>query len=146
MVALSYAYYSFGIHRNWEMSAGFWGDCAMNANLREWLPMMLRCAPGLVVAGAALIGIAIWGTAFVSSPLGLGLITLAVLACPLNMVRTMIINRRRAVSGDLSTLASCCIPGQTAMSMPEASAHDRLAALHTRRAVLERELAELQRS
>jgi ABC-type transport system involved in multi-copper enzyme maturation permease subunit len=118
----------------------------MSTGLRKWLPMVLCSAPGLVVAGAALVGIAIWGTAFVSSPLGLGLITLAVLACPLNMVLTMIINRRQAASGASSTVTSCCMPGQNMESTPTDSPADRLATLRDRRVALERELAELQRS
>jgi hypothetical protein len=36
----------------------------------------------------------IWGTAFVNPPLELGLITLAVLACPLNMGLTTLMNHR----------------------------------------------------
>jgi hypothetical protein len=116
----------------------------MHTQVRRWLPMMLCSASGLVVAGAALIGIAIWGVAFVNSPLGLGLITLAVLACPLNMVLTMLRNRRQAASGSSSRMSSCCMPGQSEVSTPTDSPVERLAALRGRRVALERELAELQ--
>ena len=115
----------------------------MSTRLREWLPMVLCSAPGVVVAGIALIGIAFWGTAFANSPLGLGLITLAVLACPLNMVLTMMINRR-AASGSSSAMASCCMPGQTVICAPASSAADRLRELRVRRTALEREVVELR--
>jgi hypothetical protein len=118
----------------------------MNYGRGTRLSILLCSAPGLVVAGAALIGIAVWGAAFVNSPLGLGLITLAVLACPLNMVLTMIINRRQAASGHSSGLANCCMPEYSTGSTQADSSADRLAVLRKHRAALEHELAELQQS
>lgn len=60
----------------------------MSTKLRKWLPIALCCLPGIAVAAVVVLGLAFSSTAFGTSldePLGLALIALAVLACPLSM-------------------------------------------------------------
>jgi len=115
----------------------------MNVNFRAWLPIVLCCVPVIAIAALVGIGIAVGGAAFSTSfggPLGLGLIALALLACPVSMGLMM---RRQRESNQNSApasslpLASCCLPGGEVPA-------DQLAALRARREALERELAEMQ--
>ncbi|MGH2523396.1 MAG: hypothetical protein ACRDH2_12910 [Anaerolineales bacterium] len=119
----------------------------MNAKLRKWMPIALCCLPGVAVAAIVGIGVAAGGAAFgtwLGGPLGLGLIALAMLACPISMGLTM--RRQRGATQQQNSapgasqavpMASCCLPGE------ETSA-DQLVALRARREVLEREVAEMQ--
>lgn len=118
----------------------------MNAKLRKWLPISLCCLPG--VAAIAIVGIglivgeATFGTLF-AGPLGLSLIALALLACPLSMGLIMW-RSRNATPGSSSEMTNCCAPDETLAALEAALPADRLAALRERREALERELAELQ--
>jgi hypothetical protein len=112
-------------------------------NVKRWLPIGLCCLPG--VALVALIGIrGIAGGATVNNalqgPLGLGLIGLAVVACPLSMGLVMLANRNKAHADKPENVANCCLPDY------RASTHetDRLVALRTRREALEHEIADLR--
>ena len=123
----------------------------MKSILRKWLPVALCCVPGVAVAGVVGIGLAAGGAALGSSfggPLGLALIGLAVLACPVSMGLMML---RQRGSSEVSSrigvptpeMADCCLPGQV-MPVSEAGASGEwLAALRAQREALERELAEL---
>ena len=118
----------------------------MSAKLRKWWPIGLCCLPGVaavaivgfgLIAGEAAFGISLGG------PLGLGLVALVMLACPLSM-GLMMWRGRNTASGSLSSRASCCAPDETAISFGAASSAERLATLRDWREALERELAELQ--
>ena len=120
----------------------------MNTKAVRWLPIALCCLPGVAVAALVGIGFAVGGAAFGASfggPLGLGLIALAVLACPLSMVWMMGRgSQRKPATGSASVMADCCAPGEQAPATDSAGSN-RLAILRSRREALERELAELQR-
>ena len=116
----------------------------MSAQLKRWIPIALCCVPGIAIAVIVGIGIAFGGTAISASPLGsgslgLGVIVLAMLACPISMMLMMRRGMRQNASGHSSILADCCAPGEQAS--PESA---RLTALRTQREALERELAEMQ--
>ena len=115
----------------------------MNTKLRKWIPIAICCLPGVAIAAILGIGIAVGGAAVGSSlggPLGIGLIVLAALACPLSMYWMMTRRRRlsqKVTSNGSQTMADCCAPGEEASS-------DRLESLRTQRESLERELAKMQ--
>lgn len=118
----------------------------MNAKLRTWLPIGLCCLPGMAAVAIVGFGLIAGETAFGTSlggSLGLGLVALAILACPLSM-GLMMWRSRNTAPGRLSSMASCCAPDEAAASFGATSPAERLAALHDRREALERELAELQ--
>ncbi len=119
----------------------------MNAKLRNWLPIGLCCLPGVtaiaIVGIGLVVGKAAFGTLF-AGPLGLGLIALALLACPLSM-GLMMWRSRNAAPGSSSSMASCCAPDAAIAAFEAELPADRLAALRERREALEREVAELQR-
>ena len=117
----------------------------MNTKLQKWMPIALCCLPGVLIAAIIVIGIAVGGAAVgasLSGPLGIGLIVLATLACPLSMYLMM---TRQGGSSQKATLngsqltADCCVPGEEASS-------DRLESLRAHRKLLERELAAMQSS
>jgi len=118
----------------------------MSTRLRKWMPIALCCLPGVAIVAVVGIGAVVSG-ASLSGPLGLGLIALAMLACPLSMGLMMRRgsnqNAARGV-GSSSMMADCCAPGEAITSSEAASSADRLTALRERRGVLERELAEMQ--
>jgi len=117
----------------------------MNAKLRRWLPIALCCLPGGVVVAIVGFGLITGKAAFGASlggSLGLGLVVLAMLACPLGM-GLMMWRRMKAASGGSLSMASCCMPDEVA-STPAAPSAEWLATLRDRREALERELAELQ--
>lgn len=125
----------------------------MNAKLRKWMPIALCCLPGVAVAAVVGVGIAAGGAAFgtwLGGPLGLGLIALAVLACPLSM--GLMMRRQRAASQNPTSginapmMADCCAPGTTIASSEAQASADRLAELRAKREALEHELAEMQQS
>ena len=91
----------------------------MNTNLRKWIPIALCCLPGVAVAAIIGVGIALGGSAvgaFLGGPLGIGLVVLAALACPLSIGLMM---RQRGSSqkpaqNDSQLMADCCAPGEEA--------------------------------
>lgn len=117
----------------------------MNAKLQRWMPVALCCLPGIAAAVIVGIGLAAGGTLFgvsLGGPLGLGLIALAMLACPISMGLMMWRgSRRNAASGNAATMADCCAPGEMAPTTPPPA--DRLTALRAEREALERELAQM---
>ena len=125
----------------------------MRANLRKWIPIGLCCVPAVGVAAIVGIGIASGGAAIGTSfggPLGLGLIALAVLACPLSMGLMMMRRGSPRAStlgaGSSEAMADCCAPGEVRAASGVGSSVDRSAALRDRRETLEREIAELQKA
>lgn len=117
----------------------------MNAKLPKWMPIALCCLPGVVVAAVVGIGIAVGGGAFgtaLGGPLGLSLLALAILACPVSMSLMMLRQRgsgQTSALGSSATMMDCCLSGPG-----EEAPTERLTALRARREALERELAELQ--
>lgn len=117
----------------------------MNTKLRKWIPIALCCLPGVAVAAIIGIGIALGGSvvgASLGGPLSIGLIVLAVLACPLSMYLMMTRqrgSRQKATPNGLQMTADCCAPGEEATS-------DHLESLRTQRESLERELDAMQGS
>jgi hypothetical protein len=122
----------------------------MNTRLRKLLPIALCCLPGVAVAAIVGISLAVGGAAFGSvlgGPLGLGLIALAMLACPVSMGLMMMRQRgsgQNSALGNSSTMMECCLPGEALAASEADSGTDRLAALRVQREALERELAEMQ--
>ncbi|MCL4303450.1 MAG: hypothetical protein KJ077_47630 [Anaerolineae bacterium] len=119
----------------------------MNAKLQKWLPHALCCLPGVVAVAIVGFGLVVGESAFgvsLGGPLGLGLVALALLACPLSMGLMMWRNQKTA-SGTSSGMTSCCAPDEALAALEAALPADRLAALRDRREALEREVAELQR-
>jgi len=117
----------------------------MNTKWRQWLPMALCCLPGILAAALIGVGAVALGGASLSGPLGLGLIALAVLACPLSMGLMMWRSTRHHSATDSAPpMANCCLPGETLEAFESNAPAERLAALRARREALERELAELQ--
>ena len=113
----------------------------MNTKVRRWLPLALCCLPGVAIVAVVGIGTAVSG-ASLSGPVGLGLIVLAMLACPVSM-GLMLMRRgsnQKSASNSSHTMADCCAPGEQVATMES----DRLTALRARRETLEREVAELQ--
>jgi hypothetical protein len=115
----------------------------MSDKLRKWLPIGLCCLPGVAAVAIVIVGEAAFG-ASLGGPLGLGLVALALLACPVSM-GLMMWRGRSVASGSSSGMTSCCAPDEALASLEAAASADRLTALHDRREALERELAELQR-
>ncbi len=117
----------------------------MNAKLRKWMPIALCCLPGVAVAAIVGMGIAFGGAAFgtaLGGPLGLGLLVLATLACPVSMGLMMMRQRgagQSSAPGSSATMMDCCLPGPG-----EEAPTERLTSLRTQLEALERELAELQ--
>ena len=92
----------------------------MRDSLRKWIPIALCYLPAVGVAAIVGIGIAGGGAAIgtpFGGPLGLALIALAVLACPLSM-GLMIVRRRGSPrastlgAGSSEAMADCCAPGE----------------------------------
>ena len=116
----------------------------MNTKLRKWMPIALCCLPGVAIAVILGVGIVVGGAAVGTSlggPLGISLIVLAALACPLSMYLMM---RPRESSQKVTPngsqlMADCCAPGEEASS-------DRLQSLRAQRESLERDLAVMQGS
>jgi len=116
--------------------------------LRRWLPIALCCLPGVAAAAVIGIGAAVGGAAagaFLNGPLGLGLIVLAVLACPLSMGWMMWrAANRKAASSSAVMMADCCAPGEVPTPAEAGPSAERLAALRAQREAFERELATPQ--
>ena len=115
----------------------------MNVKLRKWMPIALRCLPGVAVA--AIIGVSLGGSTIGNSLgglLGIGLIVLAALACPLSMYLMMTRRRESSQNATLNSsqlMVDCCAPG-------EETSTDHLATLRAQRESLEHELASMQSS
>jgi hypothetical protein len=119
----------------------------MNTRLKVWKSLILCCLPGIVVAAVVTIILAIGGPFFGTSPfgwLGLGLVALALLACPFSMAFMMFRMKRHGVSEHAPPLASCCASNEAIASTESDSVEAQLATLRRRRQALERELAELK--
>jgi len=119
----------------------------MNTKVRRWLPIALCCLPGVAIVAVVGIGAAIGGVSL-SGPLGLALIALAMLACPVSMGLMMMrrgSNPKSASQGS-HTMADCCAPGEAPTASEVDSAAERLAPLRERREALGRELAELRQT
>lgn len=118
----------------------------MSAKLRKWLPIGLCCLPGVAAVAIVGFGLIVGEAAFGASlggSLGLGLVALALLACPLSM-GLMMWRSRKAAPGSSSSMA-CCAPDAALAAFEAELPADRLAVLRERREALEREVAELQR-
>lgn len=117
----------------------------MNIKLRKWMPIALCCLPGIAVAVIIGAGIALGGAAVGTSlggPLGISLIVLAALACPLSMYLVMTRQRessQKVTSNDSQLMTECCALGEETSS-------DHLESLRAQRESLERELAAMQSS
>ncbi|MBI1880302.1 MAG: hypothetical protein HYR94_19130 [Chloroflexi bacterium] len=117
----------------------------MNARLRKWLPIGLCCLPGVAAVAIIGFGLIVGEAAFgvsLGGPLGLGLVALALLACPVGM-GLMMWRSRNVAPGSSSGMASCCAPNEALASFEAVSSAERLAVLGDRREALERKLAEL---
>ena len=116
----------------------------MKINFRKWIPIALCCLPGVAVAAIVGVGLAA-GSAVVGGslggPLGLGLLVLAVLACPVSMILMMRQpgSGQQSVSNGSTALMDCCPPTQD-----EEASTNQLASLRAKRESLEHELAELR--
>lgn len=112
----------------------------MSQSIRKWIPFALCCAPG-AVAALLVAGIAFGGASFgvsLNSPIGIGLLGVAMLACPAGMILMIPRVTRASASADALT---CCEPQPDARSVIRS-----LDGLRAQRAVLEQEIAALQRS
>lgn len=121
----------------------------MKTRVRSWLPMLLCLLPVIVVGALVgltlLTGVAAF-RATVGGPVGLTLVALAILACPVGM-GLMLWRRQASTPGSSSASAptmACCLPGEEIRPSALSSSNDQLAALRARREALERELADLQ--
>lgn len=101
--------------------------------------------PGVAIAVIIGVGIALGGSAVGTSlggPLGIGLVVMAVLACPLSMYLMMTRGRgshQQTAPNGSQLAADCCAPGEETSS-------NRLESLKAQRESLERELAAMQGS
>ena len=90
----------------------------MKINFRKWIPIALCCLPGIAVAAIVGVGLAAGGAevgAWLGGPLGLGLLVLAVLACPLSMGLIMMRQRgsmQQSTPGNSAIVMDCCLPTQ----------------------------------
>lgn len=112
----------------------------MSQSIRKWLPFALCCAPG-AIAVLFVAAIAFGGASFglsLNSPVGIGLLGVAMLACPVSMILMMRGNMRAPASSDGM---SCCAP--QVETNPSTSS---LADLRAKRTRLEREIVALQRA
>ncbi len=121
----------------------------MKTRVRSWLPMLLCLLPviavGALVGLSFLTGVAAFQAA-VCGPVGLALVALAILACPVGM-GLMLWHRHASTPGSSSGSAptmACCLPGEEIPPSALSSDNDQLAALRARREALEHELADLQ--
>jgi hypothetical protein len=120
----------------------------MSARFKKWLPFGLCCVPGLVIATVVGASVLLGGATFgvgLGGPRGIGILALAILACPLSMGLMMWRGNRGGSSGTMNSMP-CCAPGEgttATVAQPEAdSLSERLARLVVRREALERELAQ----
>lgn len=72
----------------------------------KWLPIALCCVPGITITAIVGIGFIVGGVAFINSPLSVGLLILALLACPFSMGLMMFKMNRRM---QLRQVSHCCV-------------------------------------
>lgn len=121
----------------------------MKTRVRNWLPMLLCLLPAIAVG--ALVGLSLFAgdAAFrtaVGGPVGLTLVALTILVCPVGM-GLMLWRRHASTRGPLSGIAptmACCLPGEETPPSATWSGNDRLTTLQAQRRTLEQELADLQ--
>ena len=121
----------------------------MSSRLKKWLPIGLCCLPGIAIAAMVGASVLLGGATFgvsLGGPLGIGILALAFLACPLSMGFMMWRSNRNMIAGATHAMAACCAPAEQTASMPDildvGSSPERLSQLVARREALERELAQ----
>ena len=121
----------------------------MSSKSRQWLPIALCCLPAVALAAILGMSLIVGGAAvgaFWSGPLGLGLISVAMLACPVSMVLTMWHphqSRPDATAKNLTSMVNCCLPGETLAAIESDNPTQRLTELRARRVALEHELTKM---
>jgi len=119
----------------------------LKTRFKAWLPMVLCCVPAVVIAVIVGLGVAVGGVTLgtaASSSWRLGLIMLALLACPLHMGWMMWrMQRQNGASGQLSIGAAACCPPAKQIAAAETDALERVEVLRRRREALEQEVALL---
>ena len=115
---------------------------------KKWLPIGLCCLPGVALAVIVGVSVLLGGATFgvsLGGPLGVGILALAFLACPLSMGFMMWRGNRSGSSGTMNSMP-CCAPGEgataTVTQLEAGSMSERLAQLVARREALERDLAQ----
>jgi hypothetical protein len=120
----------------------------MFTRLKRWLPIGLCCLPGLAIAAIIGASVLLGGATFgmrLGGPLGVAILALAFLACPLSMgFMTWRSNRNMPAVANQAT-ATCCAHGDQTTSIPDilyvGSSPEHLAQLVDRREALEHDLA-----
>lgn len=110
---------------------------------RSWLPIALCCVPGVALVGLLVGGLVLGGTAagILGSPWALGILAVAILACPLAMGWAVLQRARQAPAlGAARTALECCPPESLAAPSDMDLAESRLTELRERRRTLEMEL------
>ena len=121
----------------------------MSSKARKWLPIALCCLPGVTLTAIWGMSLIVGGTAvgaLWSGPLGLVLISAAMLACPVSMVLTMWHPhqaRPEATAKNLTSMVNCCLPGETLAAIESDNPTQRLTELRARRVALEHELTKM---
>ena len=121
----------------------------MSSKSRQWLPIALCCLPGVALAGIWGISLIVGGAAvgaFWSGPLGLGMISAAMLACPFSMGLTMWRPRQSRLNSATTSLTQtvvCCLPGETLAAFESDNPTQRLTEFRARRVALEHELTKM---
>ena len=119
----------------------------LSGSFKAWLPIALCCVPAVAIATVVRIGIAVGGVTFGAAFGGtwsLGLVALALLACPLHMGWLMWrMQRQNGASGQLSIGAAACGPPAKQIAAAETDALERVEMLRRRREALEQEVALL---
>ena len=112
---------------------------------RSWLPIALCCVPGVALVGLLAGGLILGGTAagILNSPWALGILAVAVLACPLAM-GWAVLHRARSVSvsGAARTVLDCCPPDSLAAPSDTDLLESRLTELRERRRALQMEVEQ----
>ena len=106
----------------------------MDTKLRRWITIALCCLPGVAIAAIIGVGIAFGGAAVGASlggPLGIGLIVLAALACPIAMGLMMWMMNKNMGGDSHQTMSG--------------TDTDRLNVLRKQRQTLDQEIDEVQK-
>lgn len=123
------------------------GRCiVLKIELKKWMPIALCCVPAVAIAAVVGMGIAIGGATFGASfggPLGLGLVALALLVCPLHMGWMMWRMQKQSGTSGQSVIASDCCPPVGQIAAAELDTRERLHVLRQRREALEQEMTVL---